>query len=163
MEITGPITGGVVGLHNMLVASTAYRAFLGVENEKEASKRTYLFDLDRPPAELARLRPFAVIWPADKLDLEQYAGGEQNFLGSSGELVLVLTDNDKHPKDSTAGGLTFAASLDAILADLAGAAGRSDNLAIRRISLFSRILRNPREDEASAGAYWHAGLLVGWR
>jgi hypothetical protein len=163
MEITGPITGGVVGLHNMLVASTAYRDFLGVDSEEAASARTYLFDLDRQPAELVRLRPFAVIWHADKLDLEQYAGGQQNFLQGSGELVLVLTDNDRHPKDSNAGGLDFAAKLDAILLDLAGAAGESDNLSIRRVGLFSRILHNPREDEASAGSYWHAAFLIGWK
>ena len=163
LEITGPFTGGVVGLHNMLIASTAFRAFLGVETEEQAAARTYLFDLDREPAELARLRPFAVIWPADRLDLDQYAGGQQNYLAGSGELVLVLTANDDHPKDSREGGLAFAAKLDAILLDLAGAAGRSDNLSIGRVGLFSRITHNPREDEAAAGSYWHAAFLVSWK
>ncbi|HUT14437.1 MAG TPA: hypothetical protein VMY42_28385, partial [Thermoguttaceae bacterium] len=108
-EPKGPITRSVLALRRLVATSTAFRRRVGVADEAQAHAKIHLFEfLDDGPQEIHASRPFAAIWPGDNLDLSQTAGGARNWMRAGGDLVLLLTDRDRYPKDRTLSGLDFA-------------------------------------------------------
>jgi len=162
-EPAGPITRSVLALRRLVAVSTAFRRRVGVADEAAAHKKIFLFEYaDDDLTELHAARPFATIWPADRLDIEQTAGGARNWMRAGGELVLQLTDRDRYPRDRTLSGLDFAGWIDRVVFDdVRSLAGSNDYLTINHVSFLQTITHNPRADDP-AGAYWHCALLVRW-
>jgi len=162
----GPIDASLLAAERLLAESTAFQRRGGWANAAEARQQgIYLFEtFEENPAQLHRRRPFAAIWHADASDLEQYAGGQRNFLEPSGELVLMLTDRDRYPANRRQSGLDFCGWLSQVLCrDMAGHSAVSDRLPITAMRWLVRPTHSPALDEPSAGAYWHCGVLLTWK
>ena len=160
----GRITFGVFALADMIAASTTFQAKVGAEDAAGAMAHIYRWQL-RPAAAatLQSLRPCAVIWQANVLDLAPYAGGSFNMLGGHGGLMLILTDADASARAGRqASGDAFAAFVDGVLNEVTPLAGASDNLDLTGLSLLEPISHSRAWDDAAVGAYWEAVFLAEW-
>lgn len=161
-EEVGPITSAVYQLRRLVAESAAFRTRVEAEDAEAAKAQIKTWDYEDDPVELQKARPFACVWPADKFDLAQVAGGGQSLFSSGGDLVLILTDIDRHPDDREASAADFAGWVDTILLEIAAVAGVDDRLCIRRVTFLQRPLRTATKDEPSAGAFWQTALLIEW-
>lgn len=161
----GPLTGSIQALERMLSYCPAFQTRVEAATAAEALKHIFLFDYEaETAAELRRARPFAAIWPADRLDLDQVAGGQRIAVKCSGELVLLLTDTDRHPgmERRRESYLDFVGWVDQIILWLKDHSNESDYLTISKISFLQGVAHSPKKDEKSEGAYYHCALLVEW-
>jgi len=158
----GQMTSGVLQLRRLVAESIAFQQRVGAADETAALKRIKTWDYEDDPVLLQSARPFAVVWPADRQDFEMVAGGGQNWLEGHGDVVLILTDRDRHPGAREQSGTDFAGWVDEVLADIAAASGLSDRMTINRIQLLQRPLRTATKDEPSAGAFWQAAFVFSW-
>lgn len=157
---TGPITEGVFGLARLLRESAAFRALVGADDEATAEGSIWLWDLrTEDPLVLQRLRPFAAIWPADQLDLSQYAGGSQIWLAGGGAVVLLLTDVDRDLSARASAAYQFHNAIDTILTEILDGAGLDDRLPIRFAGFLQAPAHSPLKDRGSDGDYWHVAYL----
>ena len=159
----GPLTSSVYQLRRLVAECVSFQERVEAEDADGAKEHIKTWDYEDDPVELQRARPFACVWPADRFDLERIAGGGQSLFGSGGQLVLILTDVDRHPDDREASAAEFAGWLDKILLEMAAIAGVDDRLCVRRVSFLSRPLRTATKDEPSAGAYWETALMIEWQ
>lgn len=164
----GPITSAVLAVERMLVESEAFRRRVAGEAEgtgNAAREKVFLFWLHDDPATLARLRPFAIIAPADQLDLQQYAGGQKNYLRAGGQILVILSDRERQtdPRpDGRLAGLDFCGFVDEVLRDLRGMAGRDTFPQLSEITLLQKPVRVDPKDAPSAGRYWDCAFLLNW-
>lgn len=158
----GPITSAVYQLRRLVAESAAFQSRCGAADSAAAKKRVKCWDFEDDPILLQKARPFAVIWPADRFDLDQVAGGARNWLLGGGDLVLIISDVDRAAGDREASGAEFAGWIDAVLIDMADLAGDDDRIQLRHISFLRRPMRTATKDEASAGAFWEVAFLVSW-
>jgi len=158
----GPITSAVYQLRRLVAESAAFQTRVGAADVAAAKAKVITWDYEDDPVNLQKARPFGGVWPADKFDLVQVAGGGQSLFSSGGELVLILTDIDRHPDDREASAADFAGWVDTILLEIAAIAGVDDRLCIRRVTFLERPLRTATKDEPSAGAFWQTALLIEW-
>ena len=158
----GPLTSGVLQLRRLVAESAAFQARVGATDDVDARLKVKTWDYEDDPVLLQNARPFACVWPADRQDFDQVAGGGQNWLAGHGDVVLILTDRDRHPGDREASGTDFAGWVDEVLADIVAAAGLSDRMAITAVKLLQRPLRTATRDEPSTGAFWQVAFVVSW-
>ncbi len=172
----GPLTGGVLGLERLVAESAFFRGRDGIDAGADldlAKQHIFLFDFFKEdPDEIQRARPFAALWPADLLNLQEISPGAKYFLEPGGELVMVLTDRDRYPglTNRRQSGLDFCTWVDQVLLDIAAAAGTDDvagteaqRLNIREIRLLQGVAHSHPKDAPSAGEFWHCAFLICWR
>lgn len=160
MTEKGPITSAVYQLRRLVAESAAFQARVGAESAEAAALKVKVWDYEDDPLELQRARPFAVVWPADQFDIDQLAGGGHPLFAGRMQLVLILTDVDRHPGDREASGDDFAGWIDELLLEMAAMAGVNDYMPISHVGFLRRPMRTATKDEAAAGAYWETFLLV---
>lgn len=164
----GPITSAVLAVERMLLESEAFRRRVAGEAEgtyQAARDKIFLFWLRDDPPALARQRPFAVVAPADQLDLTQYAGGQRNYLRAGGQIVVILSDRERYEDarlDGRQSGLDFCGWVDEVLRDLHQMAGRDTFPSLSEITLLSKPARVDPRDEPSGRRYWDCALLLSW-
>jgi hypothetical protein len=156
----GLITSAVYQLRRLVAESAAFQTRVEAADAEGALVHIKTWDYEDDPVAVQAARPFACIWPADKLDFDQLSGGGNSLFGGVIDLVLILTDFDRQPGDREASGADFAGWIDEVISDLAALAGVDDRIAIRRMTFLQRPLRTATKDEPSAGAYWQAALLL---
>jgi len=162
-EEVGLITSSIYQVARLVSESSAFQTRVGAADAAAALLNVTTWDYEDDPVALQAARPFACVWPADKFDLTQVAGGGNSLFSGQMEVVLILSDIDRAPGDRSASAANFAGWLDRVLADVAAAAGIDDRVPIKHVSFLQRPLRTATKDEPSAGAYWQAAfLLVCW-
>ncbi|HUX14940.1 MAG TPA: hypothetical protein VMW52_00620 [Phycisphaerae bacterium] len=160
-KITGIITAGVHGVVRMVAESRAFQRRVGAADDHEARKHIKRWDFRNDEELLHDARPFAAVWPADRYQQTQYAGGEQNWLKGSGGFVLLLTDKDNLPVEQRdESGDDFAAWVDEVVNDLRGLVGRDDHLMVREISLLRPIAHSPDWEKGEDYSYWHVAIVL---
>jgi hypothetical protein len=158
----GPLSSGVYQLQRLVAESAAFRARVAIADVTAAKAKVKIFEYEADAATIANERPYACVWPGEKLDLAAVSGGANTLFRPSGELVLILTDNDRHPGEREASAADFVGWVDQVLLDILAAAGVDDRMTIRHVSLAARPARTPTKDEASAGAFWDVVWVVHW-
>jgi len=165
--VKGPFTAGVYGLTRLVAESAAFQRRTKSTDWKAAEKHIErwgykAFETGQLAAMVvATQQPRAAIWPASRVELTQYAGGDHNYLKGGGSLVWVLADADRYTpdaRDDSAG--DFAAWVDEVLQNIRHNAGRDDRLGVYQIGLLMPFAHSPVTDSAS---YWHVTFLVDWR
>jgi hypothetical protein len=162
----GPLTGSVLALERMLSNCEAFRTRVGAATVAAALPHIHLFGYEDDPADIQAARPFASIWLADQWTLDQYAGGQRISMTCAGQLVLLLTDTDRHQTDRRASGMDFCGFVDKVLLFLKdhsndeADAGGGVYLSINRLSFLVGPRHSATKDEASEGSYWHTAILI---
>ena len=158
---SGPMTGSILRLERMLLDCPAFVQRVRGDNELEWRESIKLFEYEDDPELLKKARPFAAIWPADALDFREFAGGEKNWLRGGGELVLMLTDNDRFPADTRAAWFDFVGWVDTVFMDIKKRSGRDQGLDVSSLKWMHRPAHSERSEPRTQWYFWCA-LLVGW-
>jgi len=156
---TGPMTGSILRLERMLLCCPAFIERIGGETELDTQESIKLFEHEDDPELLRKARPFAAIWPADEMDFQAVSGGSKNLITGQGELVLMLTDNDRMPSDVRASWFDFGGWIDSVFMFLKENSARDDFLRITQLRWLDKPAHTPRQEPEQDWHFWMTWLV----
>ena len=163
---TDPLTSAILGLDRLVAESAAFQARVEAADDTQAREKIDLFEYDESPAVLGAHRPFAAIWPK-QTTWRSVVGGVCNEFDTSGTLVLLLTDKNRHPGDKPANrrasALDFSEWIGTVIQEICEHAAEDDQLDFHVVSLGEEggPHRTPKADEPGGSAWW-AQFEVHW-
>jgi hypothetical protein len=165
--VKGPFTAGVFGLTRLVAESAAFQRRTKATDWKTAQDHIEQWGYKAwESGGLAALvvkteQPRAAIWPASRVELTQYAGGDHNYLKGGGSLTWVLADADRFaPGARDESAADFAGWVDAVLQDIRHNAGRDGRLGVYQVGLLLPFAHSSVRENAS---YWQVVFVVDWR
>jgi hypothetical protein len=162
MSQVGFFTSSVYQLQRMVSESAAFQERRGLSSAAEALPHVKVFEYEATAEEIRKARPFACVWTGDKFEASPIGAGAAPPMRVSGDVVLILTDNDRFPGDREKSADDFIGWIDLVFADLLEKSGVDDRLSIQGVTLLQRPSRTPTAEEATAGAFWDAAFSIHW-
>jgi hypothetical protein len=151
-------------LADTLAAATSVQTRFGVSDATAALQRI-VWPVLESEHEIREYLPGIVLSVGDKFDLEQVAGGSQNFLrpaNSGSSILMTLADKAAFPDDLRCSYRDFGNWVGSVIADLIDIAGQSDQLSIVGIRQDLPIVACSKEEQDSFGLYFMASFWIDW-
>jgi hypothetical protein len=161
MEARGPIAKPLQLLVDLLAASSSFRARAGATTDDEARKRLHWPHLAVEIWEVER--PCAVIMQAKGSPKARWkASGGRNLLRWSGQLDVLIADNDRFPDDLQESQIDFETYLGCVMDDVRRYAAEDDKLAVSAIDVVEPAAYSNLIDLPSVTPFWIAKFRVDW-
>jgi len=169
----GPIIRPLAKLATLLAATAHFRTRCGLESDDPlgteklldgrygCKRRIFYPDVDwhRHNVFPSAVLQFGPDWKATTA-----SGGDRNYLVTSGNLRLILIDEDNYPRDVEKSLRDFGIWIGQLLDDLKHYFAYSDELAGTTITQEDSIKQSPVVEEVSRGkAYWTVAFLIDWK
>jgi hypothetical protein len=153
---SGSLALATYGARRLCAESPAFQARCGVASPAEAWSRIY-YDETReqqlqPDETLAGKRPYAVVC-VDQHGYIQIGEGSRLYMGGTGGVLLILSDNPQSPEDHDASFFDFVDWTSRVLDEMTALVGRDTHWPFNRVDLIAGPTRPPF-NQREGDDYW---------